>query len=96
MNEQDWMARVETELIPMIKESAMVATIAPGEDPDLKVAIELGLTILLDKPLILVIPEGRWVPDRLRRAADAVVEWADDDEEMKRRMHEAMDGVSDD
>lgn len=96
MNEQDWLERVERELLPMLRESSMVAVLAPGEEPDLKVAIELGLTILLDKPLILVVPEGRWVPDTLRRAADAVVEWSDDDEEMKRRMHEAMDGFSDD
>lgn len=93
MNEQDWLDRVERELIPIIKEAASVATIAPGEDPDLKVAIELGLTILLDKPLILVVPEGRWVPDRLRRAADAVVEWSDDEDEMRLRMVEAMEGL---
>lgn len=95
MNEQDWLERVEMELIPMLKESAMVATIAPGEEPDIKVAIELGLTILLDKPLILVVPEGRWVPDRLRRAADAVVEWSDDDVEMRRRLSEVMVGLPD-
>jgi hypothetical protein len=95
VNEQDWLERVEMELLPMLRESEMVAVLAPGEEPDLKVAIELGLTILLDKPLILVIPEGRWVPERLRRAADSVVEWSDDDAEMRRRMSEVLLGQPD-
>lgn len=94
MSEHDWAHRVETQLIPMIKEAAMVSLIPPGEDPDVKVAVELGMTLLLDKPLILIVPEDRWIPVRLRRAADAVVEWSDDSAEMQRRMQEAMDGLT--
>lgn len=43
-------------------------------EPDAKQAIELGLTLLLDKPMLVVAQTGVTVPASVRRAAVEVVE----------------------
>lgn len=55
--------------------SAYVTTFVPAADaePDVQFAVEVGLTLLLDKPLILLAVPGRPIPERLRRAADEIV-----------------------
>jgi hypothetical protein len=73
-----YLSRAHRELLPKLRESAISAVIAPGDDPDPKIAIELGYTLLLDKPLVIVVPPGRTVPEHLVRAADAIVEWPED------------------
>lgn len=70
---REWRQRMNRDLLPMIKDSAVSITIAPGQDPDAKIAVELGYTILLDKPLMVLAPRGRHVPERLRKVADAVI-----------------------
>lgn len=74
---RDWDAIVRhtrDELLPMLENSAVVLNIAPGGKPDAKYCIELGMSIMLDKPILVVAPAGHPVPDRLRRVADEVVE----------------------
>ena len=67
---QDWIKRV----LPNMKDSAMVMTIAPnGGEADVKMAVEIGFAILLDKPLIVVAPPGRHMAERLLRIADHVI-----------------------
>lgn len=85
-----WLNRAEREVLPMIKGSAMSVTINPGE-PDAKVAVELGFTLLLDKPLVLLSFPDRPIPSRLRRAADLVIECNDpSDPEVIRQLQEFM------
>ena len=57
----------------MITGSAVTVSLVPRGDTDVKFAVELGFTLMFDKPLILVVAPGVTVPRRLRRAADAVV-----------------------
>ncbi len=71
----DWEQSVRDDLVPKLRGSAVMAQIVPGDDPDVKCAVELGMAILLDKPLILIVTPGRRVPERLARAADALIEW---------------------
>jgi hypothetical protein len=72
-----WLDHAEQHTLPKILESAATIQIAPDElDP--KSAIELGYSLLLDKPLIIVVPPGRSVPEHLVPAGDAIVEWPDD------------------
>lgn len=79
--------------LPKIKASAITIQLAPGDDPDAKIAVELGFTILLGKPIILVVPPGRPVPDKLRAVADvAVFDW-DDSEDSKERLSTAISTV---
>jgi len=89
-DEADWLRQMQRDLLPMIEASNCVATIGPGDHPDAKVAVELGFALLLDKPLVMIRMPDRAIPERLARAADAVIDWSDDSEEMKRRMADAL------
>lgn len=88
-----WLNRAEREVLPMIRGSSMTITINPGE-PDAKVAVELGFTLLLDKPLVLLSFPDRPIPSRLRRAADLVIECDDpSDPEVARKINEFLDAL---
>lgn len=69
----EWETHVRETLIPMITGSAATISLVPRGGTDVKFAVELGYTLMLDKPLILVVAPGVNVPKRLRRAADAIV-----------------------
>lgn len=67
---------VRTELVPMIEGSGIGAAIVPvnPKDVDVKFAVELGLMIMMDKPIILIVQPGTKLPEHLVRAADEIVE----------------------
>jgi hypothetical protein len=66
-------------------ESAFVLSLVPaGDRTDIKFAVELGLAIMLDKPLVAVVMPGAPVPAKLRRVADRIIE-ADIDREAGRQ-----------
>jgi nucleoside 2-deoxyribosyltransferase len=52
-------------------ESAFVMSIVP-EEADIKFAVELGLAIMLDKPLFCVLLPGAKMPPKLEKIADMV------------------------
>jgi hypothetical protein len=43
-------------------------------EPDVKFSVELGMSIMLDKPILAVVQPGAKVPDHLARVADLIVE----------------------
>ena len=88
-----WMKQVRRGLLPKLRESGFTCAIVP-EGPDIKMAVEVGFTLLMGKPLLLVVPPGRRVPDGLVRAADAIVEWSDDPAVMARRLKDAIEQVA--
>jgi hypothetical protein len=57
----------------MMDRSAMVMTLVPSGEPDVKFCVELGMAIMLGKPIVAVAASLADVPTRLRRAADAVI-----------------------
>ena len=63
-----------TELVPKIDGSAMTISLVPKGSSDVKFAVELGFSIMLDKPIIAVIQPGMKVPGKLLAVADAIVE----------------------
>lgn len=70
-----FLKRVLRDTAPKIAASAYVMSIAPSTGTaDVKQAVEIGLAILMDKPLIVLAPRGRTVADRLLRIADVVIE----------------------
>lgn len=94
-NDPDWKAfasRVSEDLYPMLANSAMTVSIAP-EEADVKFAVELGFSIMLDKPLVIVVPPGRTVPNRLRKIADAVVEGDFTDPEFSDQFKAVIDAI---
>lgn len=57
----------------LIAQSSVVVSCVPHGKPDIKYAIELGLSIMMDKPIIVVAPPGRELPAALQRVATRVV-----------------------
>ena len=68
-------ADAQAHLLPMLKDSVVTAMNYDGHagDPSIQGALELGLTLLLGKPLIVVAPTNDEIPDGLRRAAALIV-----------------------
>lgn len=73
---REFARHVREELVPELDSSAITMSLVP-RDPqvlDVKYAVELGFSILLDKPLILLVHPGQVLPDHLVRVADRIVE----------------------
>jgi hypothetical protein len=72
---QAYVTRTQTELVPMIEGSSIGLSIVPRnpEDVDIKFAVELGLMIMFDKPIIMVVAPNQLIPEHLRRVADEIV-----------------------
>lgn len=68
---------VKNELVPQLQGSAITISLFPTNPStlDVKYAVELAFSILLDKPLILLISPGQLIPDHLVRVADRIVEY---------------------
>ena len=91
---------VRTGLVPKMTGCAYVASCVPDADNvDVKFAVELGLAIMLGKPIIAIAQPGIPVPDGLRRAAHAVVVLDDSTEEAREKSYallkEAVDALPD-
>lgn len=94
--DQEWLDYAEralTELVPKVEESAIVISLVPRGKQDIKFALELGMSIMMDKPIIAVVPKGRQVPAKLVAVADALVEGDFDDPSLSGRLREAMQRV---
>ena len=66
------------EMLPKMIDSifctvALDADDASGLKFDLKLALEVGTALLLEKPLLILAPPGTKIPARLAQLADAVV-----------------------
>lgn len=77
---------------PMI-ESAFVCTLLPGDDIDVKIAVEIGAAILLDKPIVAIALPGRPVPAAMRRIATRIIEADLDTAEGRETIQLALDEV---
>lgn len=89
---REYAKHVMEEVLPHMRESAMVMTIAPIEgEADIKICCEVGMALMLDKPLILIVPPGRHMAERLLRVADHVItadiSTAEGREELGKAMH---------
>lgn len=92
----DWLEfvkHVREDAMQKIMESAVVMSIVPKGEPDIKYAVELGLGIMLDKPLVLVVMPGTEIPERLRRVADKIVYADVDTEEGREKLAALMNDV---
>lgn len=66
--------RAIDDLLPNMRDCAATVSLVPKGEGDVKFAIELGFSIMLDKPIIAVITPGQSVPAKLVAVADAIVE----------------------
>lgn len=51
-----------------------MVSLVPTEQTDIKFALELGVAIMLDKPIIAVVRPGTRVPAKLVAVADELLE----------------------
>jgi hypothetical protein len=72
-----WMqfeAHVLKTLVPMLTDCAASISLVPAPDKvDVKFAVELGLSVMMDKPIVAVAQPGVEIPSKLRAVADAVI-----------------------
>jgi nucleoside 2-deoxyribosyltransferase len=90
----DWESFVEhvrRDAVQKMSDSAFVASLVPDGEVDVKFAVELGLSIMLDKPILAIVTPGAKIPERMRRVADEIVEADVDVEEGRRAVMEAME-----
>lgn len=74
---QRYAKRALEELLPMVDESTFCIALVPRKPEDyddIKFCIELGMMIMLNKPILLVVPPGTKLPDKLALIADSIVE----------------------
>lgn len=69
----DELAGTMTELRDKITGSAVSIVLLGTNEPDAKLAVELGMVLLLDRPFVILALPGATVPDRLASIAHAVV-----------------------
>jgi hypothetical protein len=89
----DWDRFVEhtrRETLTQMDASAFVLSIVPTGGTDIKFAVELGLAIMLDKPLLAIVAPGAEVPNKLRLVANEVVEADIDVEEGRLKVMAAL------
>ena len=88
-----WVQRIREELIPKIKESDVFISITPSspEEVDVKFAVELGLAIMMDKPIIATCKPGTKIPAKLAAVVDRFVEMdCDNMPESSQRLKEVI------
>lgn len=80
--------------VEKIEESDHFLVIGPDAGTaDYLIAMQIGYAILLDKPVIVMVPKGRHIAERLLRIADYVVDFDKDEEAMTKaveRLHAIM------
>jgi hypothetical protein len=82
---------VREDVVPKISGSQVLLSIAgSGDDFDVRQAVEIGAAMLLDKPMVLIVPEGRQAPARLVRAADKVIYASVNSEEGRQQILEGL------
>lgn len=63
-------------LVPQMEDSHFAVALCPTGGPhkvDAKFAVELGVMIMLDKPIIAVVAPGATVPEKLKLVADKII-----------------------
>ena len=89
----EWATRVSNDVVPMILKSAISLSLVPKGKADIKFAVELGLCIMMDKPIIAVVQPGTKVPAKLIAVCDEIIEASLDEEDFTERMAAAIKRV---
>lgn len=74
---RDMERRATAELIPKMESCGTIVQLVPLGQTDVKFAMELGLSIMLDKPIIALVKRGHQVPEKLLKIADEIIVYDD-------------------
>ena len=61
------------DVLPKMEDSGVFMTVVSPAKVDMKFAVELGMAIMLEKPIITMVLPGARVPEKLRAISEAVV-----------------------
>ena len=87
----EFVRHVREDAVKKIADSAWVISLMPDpERVDIKYAVELGLSIMMDKPLVIVVHPDAAVPEHLRRVADKILAVDIDTEEGRLELTKAV------
>lgn len=71
---EEFAAYQRSHTVKAMESSAYVMSLIPSADKvDVKFAVELGMAIMMDKPIIAMVQPGIPVPARLRKVVDAII-----------------------
>jgi hypothetical protein len=69
-----WIRHVLDEMVPKLTDSALVISLVPDDrEGDVKFWVELGASIMMDKPILAVLLGDAPVPAKLAAVADEIV-----------------------
>lgn len=71
---QSWEKHVREAVVPVLEGAAVSITLIPRGRTDVKFAVELGLSIMMDKPIIALVQPGMSIPSGLAAVAAEIVE----------------------
>lgn len=81
-------------LVPKVMDSAVCISLAPSENSlDAKFCVELGVMIMLNKPIIAVARPGDEIPPKLALVADKIVHADIATPEGQSLLHEAIEDM---
>lgn len=93
---QAWVKDARQNLIPRIEGSDATISLVPDGEGDIKFAVELGLSIMMGKPIIAVVIDNRKLPDKLVQVADAIIHMHSRElgtEAGQRKIHAAIERI---
>lgn len=90
-DEDEFYRSARNEMFPKLKESVLSVVIAA--DPDPKLCLEIGAAILFDKPIVVLVPDGRKIPSNLSRIASAIVQGDAGNAKVQKRLQDAISRV---
>lgn len=91
---QEYKKHIIEELIPKIDGTDVFISLTPSEGKlDVKFAVELGIAILLDKPIVAIICPGAKVSDKFRKVVDRFIELDIKDQASHPKITEALNEI---
>lgn len=89
---KDFLFRAERDMLPKMRDSVISLVIGcDPEEVDIKLCLEVGAAILMDKPLLVCVPPGRKISAGLVRVATEVIELDISTPEASAKFKEAVD-----
>jgi hypothetical protein len=75
----DYSEAFRKQVVPSLVKSAFMIHLGEGvpkkiTNDTIQAATELGLILIMNKPLLVIVPKGFQIPDALRRAATIVLD----------------------
>ena len=69
-----WVQNVLDDMVPKMEGSACVMSLVPGNrEADVKFWVELGASIMMDKPILAIVLDEEPIPPKLEMIADEIV-----------------------